>query len=240
MALKTTKGVRMRKLVFSVVVLSLMVVPFQNCAEHGGETKEIDTSSLERAQKAQAVLINNCLGCHDADAPAESKMTDVLNAQHLIDTGYISPGNPQDSRLYLDVIDGIMPKDENALKNEDILALAEWIRDLGESKEDPTGGVIPEIPVDGGEISEVTFAQVFGNIIQPKCVSCHGQNGPMGGVRLNTYNNVMMQVAAGNPAGSALYMSIESGDMPRPLGNDLPPLEKAAVFNWIRQGAQNN
>ncbi|MCB0421901.1 MAG: hypothetical protein KDD61_12955 [Bdellovibrionales bacterium] len=229
----------MRTTIFAFILLGLLVLPYQNCASHdNSQGTEVDYSSIEMEAAAKAVLSTNCTSCHGTDAPAENKMSDIMNINMLIETGYIVPGNPQQSRLYLDVIDGIMPP-EVSLSANDILALADWIRDIGEHPEDPTGGSIPELPTDGGATQPVTFTQIYGNIIAPKCTGCHGTNQASGGVRLNGHANVLTQVVPGNPGASQLYLSISTNDMPRNAG-PLTALEKTAIFNWIQQGAKND
>lgn len=84
------------------------------------------------------------------------------------------------------------------------------------------------------------FSQVYADILQPRCVSCHGAGGS-GGVSLNSYAGVAKVVKAGNAAQSALYISVSGAAPSMPLGGN--PLSTAAVqelASWINSGAPNN
>ena len=82
---------------------------------------------------------------------------------------------------------------------------------------------------------KTTFNYVYTNIIQPNCVSCHGN---AGGVTLSSYNNVRNYVTAGNAAGSTLYTAITQRNMPP--GSPLSTDQITSLRNWINNGAQNN
>jgi hypothetical protein len=86
-----------------------------------------------------------------------------------------------------------------------------------------------------------TFAAIFGNIIQPKCLSCHSGGAPAGGVSLADYNAVSGSVVAGNPLTSALYNAVTVGNPLMPEGGSpLSTAEKNAINTWITNGALNN
>lgn len=84
------------------------------------------------------------------------------------------------------------------------------------------------------------FSQVLADILQPKCVSCHG-NGGSGGVSLNTYAGVAKVVKAGNATGSQLYISVSGAAPSMPLGGTpLTTAQLQELASWINAGALNN
>jgi hypothetical protein len=84
------------------------------------------------------------------------------------------------------------------------------------------------------------FSQVYADILQPKCVACHGAGGA-GGVSLNSYAGVAKVVKAGNAAQSALYISVSGAAPSMPLGgNPLSSADLQELASWINSGAPNN
>jgi uncharacterized membrane protein len=97
-----------------------------------------------------------------------------------------------------------------------------------------TGTPIPSPTVSA------TFAAVYKNVLQPRCVSCHSGSGAPRGIDLSSYAQVMAtgSVVAGSPSQSSLYTATSSGIMPP--GGALPASEVQLISAWIAAGAPNN
>ncbi|MGZ3769869.1 MAG: fibronectin type III domain-containing protein [Bdellovibrio sp.] len=83
-----------------------------------------------------------------------------------------------------------------------------------------------------------TFSWINTNIIQPKCISCHGASSPDGNYSMATYASVVTRVTASSSANSLLYQKVANGSMP--IGGSLTTAQINAIKSWIDGGAQNN
>jgi hypothetical protein len=107
---------------------------------------------------------------------------------------------------------------------------------------DPAGG--GGSPNQGGNGSSsgaatATFQQVFSQILQPKCLACHGS-----GTRpiLSSWASFAQDtryVLPGNPGQSDIYVQVASGAMPQ-SGSPLTTAELKLLSDWIAEGALNN
>lgn len=242
-----------KKLVSTFVMavsLLVLVVGFQNCSgEHSGLNSASGPSQTqllaEYEFQASLVLEENCASCHSPNSPEVTNgdvtnITDIMDFAFLYQNGYVVAGEPQNSPLYLAVLDGLMPHDGEPLGSIELDILRDWIVALG----DPfgTGGIIAapgEEPADG----VVTFTFVYNTIIQPNCVGCHGGANPRNGIALDSYAGVMTQVNFNADddsinRSSPLYQEIRNGNMP-PAGS-LPRAQADFILEWIRAGALNN
>lgn len=94
--------------------------------------------------------------------------------------------------------------------------------------------------IDGGLSSQKinSFATLKTNIIDPKCLRCHGAT-IQGGVDLSTYASIMGKpglVAIGKPESSLLFTEVADGSMPQG-GPHLSASEVAVISDWINAGA---
>ena len=108
-----------------------------------------------------------------------------------------------------------------------------------------------------------TFASLYTNIFQPKCIGCHSGDNPPHDLDISTYESLLSHRRAIKPGDlkkSRLYRMVERGKMPLkttpggtrrddddPEGDDddgqADPLSKeeiSAIKDWILEGAQNN
>jgi len=85
-----------------------------------------------------------------------------------------------------------------------------------------------------------TFSSINSNIIQTKCISCHGSP-PSSGYNFSSYSALLSAgvVSPGNAAGSQFYIQVNAGLMPQG-GPPLSSTEIQAIQDWINNGAQNN
>lgn len=79
-----------------------------------------------------------------------------------------------------------------------------------------------------------TFTEVFGQVIGPKCATCHSAaGGNRGGVNLETFDGVKANI-------SMIKDAVAAGWMPPRSQAALSGAEKDLVLRWIDQGALNN
>lgn len=93
-------------------------------------------------------------------------------------------------------------------------------------------------PTNTNRTSLSSFDALKLNILDPKCLRCHGAAGD-GGVDLSTYSSIISNprlVTAGNLQQSRLYTEVFTGSMPEG-GPVLSADEVAAIANWIQSGA---
>jgi hypothetical protein len=75
-------------------------------------------------------------------------------------------------------------------------------------------------------------------ILNIKCNNCHAGTSPSGGIKLNSYTEVIKYVEDGSLMGSINHASGYSA-MPK-NGGKLPPCEIQVIQDWIDAGALNN
>ncbi len=109
-----------------------------------------------------------------------------------------------------------------------------------------TGETVPKAgkPADSGEIS---FVKEIAPIINARCISCHGENNPRRGLRLDTFAGWRtggmggLLLTPGNPNTSLILARINApqgqGRMPA-NGNPLIDEEKEKISSWIKTGAK--
>ena len=75
-------------------------------------------------------------------------------------------------------------------------------------------------------------------ILNGKCNNCHAGISPSGGIKLNSYTEVIKYVEDASLMGSITHASGYSA-MPK-NGGKLPPCEIQVIQDWIDAGAPNN
>jgi uncharacterized membrane protein len=226
----------------TTIALTGIALSFQNCADLLSDSSHSASSEQQRANdaayqavtaEARAVLQNYCVSCHNPNSGVSTSIPDILNQAFLESQGFIVIGSPQSSSLYLDIIDGIEPRNGQTMSNRDIEVLRDWILGPNLFNDEIGGGIgggggTPAIPA--------TFASVNSRIIQPLCVSCHGAGSANGS--LVNYNAVRVYVTPNSLAGSELWQQVALNQMPQaaPLNAEL----KSLLQRWILEGAQNN
>ncbi|OQW47276.1 MAG: hypothetical protein A4S09_15900 [Proteobacteria bacterium SG_bin7] len=239
----------MGKSVFYFVVLAVIVsVFYSNCSpthNSGNGSSNINTAAILQSLQTNSlkILTDKCSSCHN-DATVNSTLKDILDVNYLESSGFIDPGSPQTSPLYMSIVDQIMPKNGTPLSAEDIAILRDWIAALGGNFNTFIGAV------DGGNTGggsgnnvQGTFTQV-NQILQQRCVNCHGgQQKP----NLNlVYAQLIVETTAanlrvitpGDVSNSRLYQSVVTNSMPQ--GNALTNTQKEIIRTWIAAGARND
>ena len=206
------------------------MVIFQNCSSHEQLIGANSFNSVEQLRvaesKVMATFDSKCVHCH---APGSD--LDITDVQSLIDAGHIVEGEPESSLLYVSIIDGIEPRDEGELSDEQIAEIRDWISYLG--------GVIdnvvkpPEVDDEGNPLAPGTYRQVAA-IMNNRCLGCHRQTPPI----LASYDQVRATVIPGDAGSSSLYNSLARMPQANPLG--FAGEEARRIRTWINSGANNN
>lgn len=176
-------------------------------------------------EKAIQILNVNCAGCHQG--MSNGGLGNILDLSGLIRGGWIKAGDASQGRLLGAISDGTMPKGGGArVSTADIQSLRQWIQsvqivtDSGQS------------PMPGRAALSPTFTGVYANIIQPKCIACHG---PIKQVdkRFDSYSSVKSNAAK-------ILSESQTGGMPRSPYPRVTAAELTALRAWIDAGALNN
>lgn len=94
----------------------------------------------------------------------------------------------------------------------------------------PTPGLVQPTAAGGPGSSEVTWEGVIGPMLFETCSSCHGS---VGDFNVENYDEVMKAVTPGDPDGSRIVQSQQSGDHPGQLSDD----QLTTLTAWIEAGA---
>ena len=73
------------------------------------------------------ILVPKCLGCHNPGG--EEPNIDYTDYQTSLQTGQITPGDPDDSDMYSECADGDMPLNGPMLSAAELAAIEQWIGD---------------------------------------------------------------------------------------------------------------
>lgn len=188
-----------------------------------GKTVQVN-STLHNS--AMQILNVNCAGCHQKIT--SGGLTNVLDVNQLVAGGYVKPGDPAQGRLIGAIADGSMPKGNGArVSAADLQTLKSWISAM--TIVDDTGQARPPTR----PALSPTFTGVFANIIQPKCVGCHGPIQRYGGKRFDSYSTVSSNKGD-------IQNECQSGNMPDSPYPRLDTEELTALKSWIAAGALNN
>ncbi|NQZ02274.1 MAG: hypothetical protein HRT45_16575 [Bdellovibrionales bacterium] len=248
------RRLRVKKLAKTVAISAsvfVVMMGFQNCAsEHSSKSANNGSAAPSVEQllagyeaASKAIFAESCNSCHAPDSLVEDVPFDSFETSFLIQNNYIVPGEPQNSPLYLAVLDGLMPHETEALSVTELETLRDWIQILG----DPSGsGSIIRAPGDEGDDLDgdtvPTFSGIYSTIIDTHCISCHGPAQQRGGARFDSYSNLMRYIDVDNPRDSRIFIRINRGEMPDPNGFNQPTRGRYAnaILEWVEAGAPNN
>ena len=173
------------------------------------------------------ILNVNCAGCHQTIT--SGGLTDVLNEDNLVSSAFIVAGDPTKGRLIGAIQDGTMPKGSGAtVTAADLQILKNWVSSMTIVDADPDSPHPSPRPA-----LNATFAGVYANIIEPKCVGCHGPNLQRDGHRYDTYNNIFSDR-------NKILSECNDRKMPEAPYPTLTATELSALSSWIADGAPNN
>lgn len=193
-----------------------MLLGFQNCSpEHKAGTLPSQSELAQVSGEAKNILINKCMGCH---GPGDNVVI-TPDLEALNESGLIVMGEPQNSTLYLQVIDRIMPPSGSGvtLSDNEIEVIRKWIKG-------PTA---------------LNYVEHIRPILETSCNTCHGG----GGRRLTTYDDLLRnnRIVPGDLEASTLWQAVistEEGVRMPPQGKSLSSEDLQIISDWITSGAQ--
>ena len=193
-----------------------------------------DPDSVYFESQVLPILTSNCAmsGCHDVQSHKEGVI--LTNYQYVLTTGDIRLSNPTSSDIYKSLNesgeDRMPPPPAAALTAAQKALILKWIQQGAQ-----------DLSCDSGcDTTNVTFSGVVKPLLDLKCVGCHGNNSPGGGIKLNSYNLVKVSVDNGSLWGSVNHDSGYKA-MPYPAGSaKMPQCELDVIRIWIEEGALNN
>lgn len=228
----------MKKYFGMILVLSVTVLSFQNCAVVGDAAGDppldgnlTGQSNPEMVQnKAMAVINSRCVSCHN---PENSKggIDYLSDVSSLLFYRMIVPRDPGSSILYQVIQEGVMPP-AGSLSDEEITAINDWINE-GFNSNAP----VKAPPVVSTNL-EAKYSNILKNVFTQRCNGCHSSAAARGGVVLDTYAATRNVVTAGVPNSSALYTALLPGGKMADKG--VTGAELGVIRDWIMSGAQNN
>ncbi|MEJ2512853.1 MAG: hypothetical protein P8Y72_14810 [Anaerolineales bacterium] len=110
-----------------------------------------------------------------------------------------------------------------------------------EQMPEPTATTEQIAPVEGG----VSYGADVSQIIQSRCINCHGGEKIEGELVMLSYEDLMkggesgQVIVAGDAANSLLVQLITEMEMPK-RGPKLTPVQIQLITDWVNQGALNN
>jgi len=192
-----------------------------------------------------------CTGCHGATKHAGGVDLTSYSALSSGQTGkgkaLLVPGQADASRVYAILAVGSMPPPGNPRPNAGLVSLLkDWI-DAGATADlrlqgapQPTSEPAPPPPTSG----VATYASLTETLFKPMCVGCHNSEKSKGGVRLDSYDEMMKSggdtpvIVPGEPDASKLLEEVAGGHMPPKRTNIVVPQGlKDNLHDWIAKGA---
>ncbi len=233
--------------IYFIGLAAVVSIFYSNCSpthNAGSGASNINTAAILQSLQTNSlqILTDKCLSCHN-DNTTNSTLKDILDVSYLQSSGFIDPGSPQTSPLYMSIVDQIMPQNGTPLSAEDTAVLRDWIAALGGNFNTFIGAVDGGGNTGGGNNIQGTFVQV-NQILQQRCVNCHGGQQPP---NLNlAYAQLLNEMTPGNlrvvvasdASNSRLYQSVVTNSMPQ--GNPLTNTQKEIIRTWIAAGARND
>ena len=222
-----------------LVVSFLAVVVFSKCEHepdvipatppiattHMGPTCNPDTVYFTNT--ILPMIISNCAmaGCHDAITHAEG--LNLTSYSQII--RYISPGNPNGSKLYKNMVgyDNPMPP-AGALPQAQLDAFYKWIMQGAKNNTCNEGGSCDTL--------NVSFSASLVPIINNYCRGCHNSATSSSGVNLDNYNGVLTVANNGQLMGG---LTGKLALMPK-YGQPMSTCAIGKFREWIKEGAKNN
>jgi mono/diheme cytochrome c family protein len=182
----------------------------------------------------------SCVACHGSAVKMKDlDLSSLAGVTKGSDAGpVVTPGDPDDSRLYKMVQTGAMPKGGKPLAEDRVAMIRQWIEGAEKS---PLAAVnaAPE-PLTEDEVLPILLL---------RCVACHGPQRREGGLALHTRAGMLQggksgtALVPGKPDESLIAKKIRSGEMPPKQGLDevsvrpITKAETARLIGWITQGA---
>lgn len=250
----------MLRLVLPLLVLAVVLFGYQNCgsfhsvygsassssgvtgnnsptANGTGGTTTLQVDPTLQTQ-AVAILTNQCASCHEN--VTNGGVTQILDVNHLIATGLIVVGDPNQGQLLASIESGIMPPG-GTVAAADLQTLKNWISSMklvsSGTGTGTTSSTAPPPPLPPGKVvnADPTLHLQAMSILNINCAGCHEgvTNGGVTGIL--DINNLVATglVVAGDPTKGSLLASIENGLMPAGNGARVTAADLQTLKNWI-------
>jgi len=179
------------------------------------------------------ILLGSCAfsGCHDMATATDGVILD--NYDDVINTADVEAFDLSDSKLYEVITDDdpeeMMPPSEK-LDNESINLIALWILQGAENLECDEEDIC--------DTSDISYSGFVEGVFSTSCNGCHSTSAAFGGVILDTYTDVVVEVENGKLYGAINW---DEGFERMPQGQDqLDSCTIAKIKSWIDDGAQDN
>jgi hypothetical protein len=227
--------------IFALLAMMLIVIigsckheipffPPDSSTASGDSSTPCDPNKVYFQQQVLPILVSYCAksGCHDNASHKEGIILTSYNS--TMQTGGIKPGNPNDSKIYKEIVKGEMPPAGNSpLTTAQKNLIYNWIIQGAENL------VCQNIC---GDTVNINYSLSVNPIIINKCQGCHSGANPQGGIDLSSYLAVKAQISNGKLWGAVNW---SPGFSPMPKnGNKLSECELTKIQKWIAQGAPNN
>lgn len=204
-----------------------MVIGFQNCsgkfqvkpqASSQGFTVEQD---VNLQSQSIAILETKCAACHDA--ATQGGVTGILNIDHLISSGLITPGVPTAGRLVGSIEDNSMPTTGlPRVTPGELSIIKSWIASIKIVGPTPTPAPTPDPPPTippGMKVGANAALQTQAmGILQYQCAGCHQANSNAGSIDKIMEPNSLVSlglVTMGDSSKGRLIGSIVGKTMPK-------------------------
>jgi len=169
-------------------------------------------------------------GCHSNGSASDGVI--LTSYQAVMNSGIVTPGNPDDSDLYEVLMesdpDDRMPPN-GPLSSEQIQLIRTWIAQGAQDLycDDSTGC----------DTLNVTWLTSIKPIITGNCEGCHVYPSPGGGILLDSYSAVQTIALNGKLTGVVEHLP---GYSSMPKGGKLGDCDIAKIRIWVNAGAPNN
>jgi mono/diheme cytochrome c family protein len=99
------------------------------CESASAPTEEVGTCEEDVAHAAELVLEQNCHQCHGQNGTANGSMNFIMDAEQLIEKGFVIPGDPEGSPIYARMAADTMPPVGVSLRPDDAAreSVRKWI-----------------------------------------------------------------------------------------------------------------
>jgi mono/diheme cytochrome c family protein len=230
----------------------LMIVSFQNCSAGfevidslkvassaaGTSLGTIESDPILKAQ-AIAILQTKCSACHGT--ASLGNVTQILDLDHLVASGLIIPGNPNQGRLILSVQGGTMPPAPTTVSAGELVTIKNWVssvRVVGPLP--PVTGTGPVIPVGMTVSSDPALKTQALRLLQVDCAGCH-QSVAEGGIsNIMSVDHIVSTglVVMKDPSKGRLMGSTTDGSMPLAGSRlSLSAADRQTLSAWINSMA---
>ena len=185
------------------------------------------------------IIKKNCAisGCHGGGTYSDG--VNLESYQAIMNTGKVRPGQPDKSEIYEAITETkqskvMPPLPQTRLTSQEINIISSWIIQGAKNNVCNTNYGKPK----ACDSANTTYSGFVKKIIDNNCVSCHKGTAASGGIKLDTYDNLLINVNNGKFFGS---LNWENGYKKMPFNqNKLDTCTTNKIKNWIDNGAKNN